>query len=535
MATRLGTVGALAACLAAAGVELWLGITRSPAPDAQWTAGLAMGLLFVASGTAARLLRPSSQIGHGLSAMSLVTIANDINTTLELPSTMPGRALTVAVGVPAFWMQVPLSMHLILSYPRGRNHRPREQLAVRAATVAAAVISVLLLLTKTPVPLCAQWCGPSPFQLIADPGLYLTIRGAALLVMAGICGYGLVLLLRRTVVSPRERRRSAVTAAVAVLSALLFTGIVAELLAAYVDGGRLPALEGLYGLILGTLLVAAIPLLFVAGLTRQWLAFKTMGSLAGRAEHIDPGELETAMVRATGDPALRIAYRAADGWRDACHRPYHRPADLTVQRIGEPPRAALIHTPALAEETGLIRSVLALMHLAFPPPENRKPEPQPVPHAFVSYLREDSDAVDRLVADLRSCGITVWLDRTEILPGDRWAQVIKKAICDGGFFIACFSPAYAHRDKTHMNEELTIAVDELRKRPRDRRWFLPVLLEPCALPDRDLGGGESLDDLHHVDLSQDWESAVRLLVHAIMGSRPEVPTALEHAPGAQTP
>jgi hypothetical protein len=138
-----------------------------------------------------------------------------------------------------------------------------------------------------------------------------------------------------------------------------------------------------------------------------------------------------------------------------------------------------------------------------------------MPHAFVSYLREDADTVDRLADALREHGIEVWLDRTHLVVGDRWPHVVKTAIREGKFFIACFSPAYALRARTHMNEELTTAIEELRLRPRERRWFLPVAIDSGAIPALDLGAGETLESLHHVDLSEDWDAAVRQLVHAI--------------------
>src|SRR3954471_16945127 len=82
-------------------------------------------------------------------------------------------------------------------------------------------------------------------------------------------------------------------------------------------------------------------------------------------------------------------------------------------------------------------------------------------HVFISYVRGNSDVVDRLANELRNRGVTVWLDRNNIDPGARWRDAIKKAIQNGGFFIACFSKEYNERDRTYMNEELTIAIDEL--------------------------------------------------------------------------
>ena len=68
-----------------------------------------------------------------------------------------------------------------------------------------------------------------------------------------------------------------------------------------------------------------------------------------------------------------------------------------------------------------------------------------------------------------------------------------------------------------MNEELTLAIDELRKRPVSKSWFIPVLLDPVAIPDREIGGGETLHDLQWVDLSTgprtvSWEEGIRRIV-----------------------
>ena len=123
---------------------------------------------------------------------------------------------------------------------------------------------------------------------------------------------------------------------------------------------------------------------------------------------------------------------------------------------------------------------------------------------FISYVRENIEIVDRLCQELKSHGIQVWLDRNDIDPGSRWEQSIRKAISQGGGFIACFSEEYNNRDKTYMNEELTLAINELRQRPADRIWFIPVKLNNCEIPDRDIGGGETLQVFQYVNLYEDW-------------------------------
>ncbi|WP_030897591.1 HEAT repeat domain-containing protein [Streptomyces sp. NRRL F-5126] len=136
-------------------------------------------------------------------------------------------------------------------------------------------------------------------------------------------------------------------------------------------------------------------------------------------------------------------------------------------------------------------------------------------HVFLSYVRENSDVVDRLADALRAFGIEVWLDRDRLRPGSRWSDAIRGAIADGAFFIACFSEEYFQREKTYMNEELTLAVEELRQRPVDRSWFIPVLLDDCALPGRSIGGGETLRSIHAVSLHHDWDEGIQRIVSVI--------------------
>jgi hypothetical protein len=66
-----------------------------------------------------------------------------------------------------------------------------------------------------------------------------------------------------------------------------------------------------------------------------------------------------------------------------------------------------------------------------------------------------------------------------------------------------------------MNEELLIAIEELRLRPRDRRWFLPVTLGSCIIPDYPIGATETLQDIHHIDLSGNWLSGFEKLTRVL--------------------
>jgi class 3 adenylate cyclase len=151
------------------------------------------------------------------------------------------------------------------------------------------------------------------------------------------------------------------------------------------------------------------------------------------------------------------------------------------------------------------------------------------PHVFISYLREDQRLVSELCRELARRSVTVWLDREKIHPGERWQVAIRRAIEDGAFFIACFSAAYGARGRSYMNVELTMAVEQLRSKPVDRAWFIPVLFEGGNVPDRPIGGGETLRDMQWVDLAEDWEGGIRRILGVILPAGMPRPESLSEA------
>lgn len=128
----------------------------------------------------------------------------------------------------------------------------------------------------------------------------------------------------------------------------------------------------------------------------------------------------------------------------------------------------------------------------------------PTPHAFISYVSEDAEQVDELCSVLQSAGIPYWRDRQDLGPGDTWQQRIKEAIrSDSLVFIACFSAHSRAKQRSYMNEELLLAIEEFRKMPPGRVWLIPVRLDEGPVPAWDLGAGRDLDSLQRVDLFGD--------------------------------
>ena len=133
---------------------------------------------------------------------------------------------------------------------------------------------------------------------------------------------------------------------------------------------------------------------------------------------------------------------------------------------------------------------------------------------FISHVEENRDQVLELIEAIEPFTSLVW--RTgDIDPGGRWKNSIKNAINEGAFFIACFSQEYYNRDSTYMNTELIIAIETLHERHIDKAWFIPVKLNECEIPDRSIGGGETLRDLQYIELHKDWDIGIQRISRLI--------------------
>lgn len=211
---------------------------------------------------------------------------------------------------------------------------------------------------------------------------------------------------------------------------------------------------------------------------------------------------------------------------------------IGVGLIVLPARRSALAAPADAELAAAPTSVVESSHLDHDR-EPRKParlhDPAPAPshdaavservpvvaerpgHAFISYAPEDARRVDQLQRKLEAAGISVWRDSADVWPGEDWRMKIRHAITDNALvFIACFSGQSIARTKSQQNEELILAIDQLRMRRPDIPWLIPVRFDNCQIPDLDLGGGRTLASIQHVDLfGEHRDTAVIRLVASI--------------------
>ena len=139
-------------------------------------------------------------------------------------------------------------------------------------------------------------------------------------------------------------------------------------------------------------------------------------------------------------------------------------------------------------------------------------------HVFISYVTEDKDQAIKLRDTLKANKIKVWMDRYSLQPGVDWEIAIENAIKNGAFFIACFSENYFKKTANFMNEELNIAIEQLRKMQDGKVWFIPVKFSDCKIPHMKIRPGKYLDSKQWVALYENWEDGINRIVNTIKSS-----------------
>ena len=99
---------------------------------------------------------------------------------------------------------------------------------------------------------------------------------------------------------------------------------------------------------------------------------------------------------------------------------------------------------------------------------------------FLSYASEDAEAAQRIADALRTAGIEVWFDRSELRGGDVWDQKIRREIRDCGLFVPVISSNTASRHEGYFRLEWDLADQRTHMMARNRVFIVPVCLDTTA-------------------------------------------------------
>ena len=117
-------------------------------------------------------------------------------------------------------------------------------------------------------------------------------------------------------------------------------------------------------------------------------------------------------------------------------------------------------------------------------------QPSPATGAvFLSYASEDTAAAERIATALRTAGIEVWFDKSELRGGDVWDQKIRKEIHDCALFVPVISTHSDARHEGYFRREWRLAVERAGDMSERVAFLVPVVIDGTSdsradVPDR---------------------------------------------------
>jgi TolB-like protein/Tfp pilus assembly protein PilF len=96
---------------------------------------------------------------------------------------------------------------------------------------------------------------------------------------------------------------------------------------------------------------------------------------------------------------------------------------------------------------------------------------------FLSYGSEDSEAAVRIADALKTAGIEVWFDKSELRGGDIWDQDIRRQIRECRLFIPLISANTQARLEGYFRREWNLAVDRTEDMASSVAFIVPVAID----------------------------------------------------------
>jgi hypothetical protein len=105
------------------------------------------------------------------------------------------------------------------------------------------------------------------------------------------------------------------------------------------------------------------------------------------------------------------------------------------------------------------------------------------PKIFICHAHEDAKVALSLYDRLRQAGYEPWIDKQNLLPGQKWDDEIRKAVKHSEFFMMLLSEI-AVKKQGYIQKEFKLAMDVLEEMPEGKIYLLPVKLDDCLVPTR---------------------------------------------------
>jgi hypothetical protein len=102
---------------------------------------------------------------------------------------------------------------------------------------------------------------------------------------------------------------------------------------------------------------------------------------------------------------------------------------------------------------------------------------------FISYAKEDYTFASELYEYLIKNNFIPWLDKKEILPGQDWNFVIRKALREANYIILLLSSTSVQK-RGYVQREFTAALDFVEEKLEDDIYLIPLKINNCIIPEK---------------------------------------------------
>jgi len=100
---------------------------------------------------------------------------------------------------------------------------------------------------------------------------------------------------------------------------------------------------------------------------------------------------------------------------------------------------------------------------------------------FISYATEDKKNALALYEHLQKNDFQPWIDRLDLLPGQKWEVEILKAIETSDIILICLSENSVTKEG-YVQKEMKIALDKALEIPDEHIFLIPVRLDNSKVP-----------------------------------------------------
>ena len=102
------------------------------------------------------------------------------------------------------------------------------------------------------------------------------------------------------------------------------------------------------------------------------------------------------------------------------------------------------------------------------------------PTVFLCHCSEEAGLVADVSARLQQLGVRTWLDRQNLRGGDRWDQILHKALHEWvQYFVVLETPTMLRRTESYYYKEIDVALERARGFRHGVKFIFPAQLIPC--------------------------------------------------------